>query len=138
MCSQALPAIGSTMNPRKLRLRPHWLLTCKHSRHPGQHMMPSVVPSYLSHSTACCAQGDTLALGALLPLAFWLAGNLCDNWQEPNSDQLCWGHAEHAYALWVFRPAPCPFDSLLPPIPQRFVCRGRLMHEAQAAMFSST
>jgi hypothetical protein len=29
MCSQALPAMGSTMKPRKLRLRPHVLLTCK-------------------------------------------------------------------------------------------------------------
>lgn len=28
MCSQALPAMGSTMNPRKLRLRPHVVLTC--------------------------------------------------------------------------------------------------------------
>jgi hypothetical protein len=29
MCSQALPAMGSTMKPRKLRLRPHVLLTCQ-------------------------------------------------------------------------------------------------------------
>jgi hypothetical protein len=50
MCSHALPAMGSTMNPRKLRLRPHWLLTCSHASNRKDAPKPI---SLSSHSKSC-------------------------------------------------------------------------------------
>lgn len=63
MCSQALPAIGSTMKPRKLRLRPQLLLTCSAHSTAQQPQHLGHPPFYVSHALLLfprIRQGDEL------------------------------------------------------------------------------